>query len=72
MLDEHAELLEGTLVEEDVDTLARGELAEAVLLGDALLAAAEPRPGPPLFQLLQDVPHGRSCPFPNPRPNFED
>ena len=37
------DLDEGPLVDEQVDPLARGQLAALVLLGDLLLAAAEPR-----------------------------
>ena len=41
MLDEHVELLERVVIEQQFDALARGELALGVLRGDALLAAAE-------------------------------
>ena len=41
MLDEHVELFERVVIEEEFDALARGELALGVLGGDALLAAAE-------------------------------
>ena len=43
VLDEHVELLEGALVEQQLDPLARRQLAARVLRGDALFAAAEPR-----------------------------
>ena len=43
MLDEHVPFLEGAFVEQQLDALARGELALAVLRGDAFLAAAEAR-----------------------------
>ena len=43
VLDEHVELLEGPAVEQDLDPLARRELAARVLSRDPLLAAAEPR-----------------------------
>ena len=41
VLDEHVELLEQIVIQEEVDALARGELALGVLGGDALLAAAK-------------------------------
>ena len=41
MLDEHVELLERVVIEQEFDALARGELALGVLRRDALLAAAE-------------------------------
>ena len=41
VLDEHVELLERVVIEQQFDALARGELALGVLRGDALLAAAE-------------------------------
>ena len=41
MLDEHVELFERVVIEEEFDALARGQLALGVLRGDALLAAAE-------------------------------
>ena len=41
MLDEHVEFLERALVEQQLDALARGQLAAGVLRLDALLAAAE-------------------------------
>src|ERR1700727_2313671 len=41
MFDEHVELFERVVIEEEFDALARGELALGVLRGDALLAAAE-------------------------------
>ncbi|XUJ34502.1 hypothetical protein ACQ5SK_47595 [Bradyrhizobium japonicum] len=37
MLDEHVELLERSLVEQELDALARGQLAAGVLRFDALL-----------------------------------
>ena len=45
VLDEHVELLERAVIEQQVDALARGQLALGVLGGDALLAAAEARAG---------------------------
>ncbi len=41
MLDEHVELLERVVIEQEFDALARRELALGVLRGDAILAAAE-------------------------------
>ncbi len=41
MLDEHVELLERVVIEQEFDALARRELALGVLGGDALLAAAQ-------------------------------
>ena len=58
MLDEHVELLEGALVEQDLDALARRQLAALVLGRDALLAAAEPRLGAPRLEFVEDVLHG--------------
>ena len=46
------DLDEGALVDQKVDPLAGGQLAALVLLGDLLLAAAEPRPLARLVQLL--------------------
>ena len=57
VFDEHVELLEGILVEEDPDALARRQLAAPMLLGDPLRAAPLPRLLAPLFQLAQDVAH---------------
>ena len=44
VLDEHVELLERALVEQQLDALARGELAALVLRLDARLAAAQRGP----------------------------
>ena len=57
VLDKHVELLEGALVREELEALARGELAALVLRCDARLAASRPRPRPALFQLFQNVFH---------------
>jgi hypothetical protein len=57
VLDEHVELLERALVHEQVDALARGELAALVLRLDTRAAAALPRPGAPLFELVDDLFH---------------
>jgi len=47
-----AHLNEGALVDQQGDPLAGGQLAALVLLGDLLLAAAQPRLLTPLVQLL--------------------
>src|SRR5262249_26212719 len=58
VLDEHVELLERTLIHEELDALARGELAALVLHLDARLAAALARLRAPRFELVDDVFHG--------------
>jgi len=60
VLDEHVPLFEGVVVQQQLDALARRELALGVLRIDALLPAAQARQGALLLQLLQDVLHGRS------------
>jgi hypothetical protein len=55
VLHEHVELLEGVRVEEQLDALARRQLAAGMLRRDAGLAAAQPRTVTPLFELLKDV-----------------
>jgi hypothetical protein len=57
VLDEHVELLERALVEEQLDALARGELAAGMLLDDALFAAAQQRLGAALFQFAKNILH---------------
>ena len=57
VLDEHVEFLERALVEQELDALARGQLAAGVLRLDALLAAAELGAGAPFFEGVQDVFH---------------
>ena len=57
MLDEHVELLERALVEQQFDALARGQFAALVLGLDAALAAAQPRLVPPLLQPVENVLH---------------
>ena len=59
MLDEHVELLERALVEQEFDALARGEFAAFVLGLDALFAAAQTGLGAALFQSVENVLHGR-------------
>ena len=58
VLDEHVELLERALVEQQFDALARGQLAAGVLRLDALLAAAEFCARAALFEGFEDVLHG--------------
>ena len=58
VLDEHVELLEGVVVEQEFDALAGGELALGVLRCDALLAAAEACAIAAGVQLGEDVFHG--------------
>ncbi len=52
VLDEHVELLERALVEQQLDAFARGQLAALVLRLDALVAAAEPAPRARRFSSL--------------------
>jgi hypothetical protein len=52
VLDEHVDLLERAGIEEQLDALARAELALLVLLVDARLAAAELGLGDLLLQEL--------------------
>ena len=59
MLDEHVEFLEQIVIEQDVDALARGELALGVLGRDALLAAAEPGAFAAGVETTEDVLHWR-------------
>ncbi len=64
MLDEHVELLERPLVEQQLDALAGGQLAAGMLRLDALLAAAELGAGAPRLQGVQDVLHASFPPYP--------
>ena len=57
VLDEHVPFLERALVEQQLQPLARRELALAVLRGDALFAAAQARLGALAFELFDDVVH---------------
>ncbi len=59
VLDEHVELLERAVIEQQLDALARRELAARVLRRDALLAAAEPRLRAPVFEPFEHVFHER-------------
>ena len=64
MLDEHVELLERALVEQELDALARGQLAALVLRLDTRRTAAQAGLLAALFQLVEDVLH--AGPFENP------
>src|SRR5690606_14290650 len=55
MLDEHVELLEGALVEQESYALARGKLAAGVLSIDPLLSPAEPRNLAPFVEFMEHV-----------------
>ncbi len=57
MLDEHVELLERALVEQQFIALAGGQLAALVLRLDARRPAAQAGPLAALFQLVEDVLH---------------
>ena len=82
MLDEHVELLERSLVEQQLDALARGQFAASMLRLDALLAAAEFRARAPFLEGVQDVLHafppvlhksifsGSNRPFGKPKAGF--
>ena len=58
VLDEHVPFLEGTGVEQDVEALARGQLAAGVLRLDAPDPAAEPGRLAFVFELPEDRLHG--------------
>jgi hypothetical protein len=60
VLDEHVELLEGAFVEQELDALAGGELAPAVLRLDALLATAQASLCTPLLKPFKHVFHWES------------
>ena len=55
--DEHVVFFEAVGIEQHVEPLARRQLALAVLGVDALLAAAEPRFGPPPVERRDDFLH---------------
>src|SRR6185437_1543893 len=59
VLDEHVELLERALVEQELDALAGGQLAALVLGLDAPFATAQPGLRPPRLQPVEDVLHRR-------------
>ena len=58
VFDEGVEFLERAFVEQDLEPLARGQLAAGVLGLDALLAAAHMGRGAAPFELADDVVHG--------------
>jgi len=58
VLDEHVELLERAPVHQQLEALARGQLAALVLRVDSRLAAAGAGARPTFFELFQDVFHG--------------
>ncbi len=60
MLHEHVELLERVVIEQELDALARGELALGVLGGNALLAAAEAGALAAAVEAGEDLLHGRT------------
>ena len=62
VLDEHVELLERALVEQEFDALARGQFAALVLGLDALFAAAQAGLAAPLFEFVEDVFHTSALP----------
>ena len=57
VLDEHVPLLEAAVVEQQLQPLARGELALGVLRGDAFVATAQARGGAHLVEPFVDVVH---------------
>ena len=63
VLDIHVELLEGALVEQELEPLPRGELAARVLGLDAFPPAAFARPAPPNLKLFKDFLHASSPSF---------
>src|SRR5262249_34952017 len=63
VLDEHVELLERAFVHQQLETLARGQLAPLVLRFDARVTAAGARAGAAFFELVEDVLHGRASPL---------
>ncbi len=64
MFDEHVELLETALVEQELDALARGQFAAGVLRLDALLATAELGAGAAFFKGIKNMLH---WPFARPK-----
>ena len=57
MLDIHVELFERILIEQQVDPLARRQLALAVLRGNPLFTTAETRRCPSLLQFRENLVH---------------
>ena len=68
VLDEHVEFFEGAFVEEDLDALARRQLALGMLRIDACLAATGPGDLAPALQLDQNFLHETLFPARPPRP----
>ena len=66
MLDEHVELLERALIQQELDALARGELAARMLGVDPLLPAAQPRRRAARLELCQNVLHAPAPLHPGP------
>src|SRR4029077_20451495 len=62
MLNEHVEFLEGTLVEDELDAFAGGQLAPFVLGLNARLAAAEAGLLTTLLKSVEDVLHSALTP----------
>ena len=60
MLHEHVEFLEGAMIEQQIDPLARRQLAALVLSVDARLPTAEAGDRAAFFQRFEDVFHGGS------------
>ena len=60
VLDEHVEFLEGVLVHQELDALARGQFAALVLRFDAPLAAAAARALAPLLEPFDNVLHSEA------------
>ena len=58
VLDIHVELLEGALIEQEIEPLARGELAAGMLRLDAGGAAADPRLVAANLKFFKDFLHG--------------
>ena len=56
-----AQLLEAALIQQQIDALARRQLAFGVLVGDAFFAAAQLSPGSHLTKLFKFVFHADSC-----------
>ena len=62
MLDEHVELLEAALVEQDLQPLARGEAALGVLRVDTLPSAAQAGLGASVIEHLEGGRHRSPLP----------
>src|SRR5947209_5968069 len=57
MLDEHVELFEGSMVEQELDALARRQLTARMLCVDTRLAAARTRVGASLIEIVENMLH---------------